>query len=217
MCNGGPGCDDYLGDVASMIENTCQVVRFEPRGCGRSDYDGNYDLETSISDIEFIRKHYGFEKVLLIGHSYGPDVALAYSLSYPANTLGIIGIAGGRIVNDRSWSDTYHRNLESKGEIQPKVYESDPEVNRLGNISWLQFINRPTLLSEISQIDFPVSYISAGADIRPNWPTEQLANLIAEGSYTVIPSAPHCIWLTHAEELKQALNTAVSRVTRPKG
>ena len=34
--NGGPGCDDYLGPVAAMIDDLCRVIRFEPRGCGRS-------------------------------------------------------------------------------------------------------------------------------------------------------------------------------------
>ena len=36
MFNGGPGCDDYLASVATLIEEVCQVIRFEPRGCGRS-------------------------------------------------------------------------------------------------------------------------------------------------------------------------------------
>ena len=35
MFNGGPGCDDYLGLVAEMIDDMCRVIRFEPRGCGR--------------------------------------------------------------------------------------------------------------------------------------------------------------------------------------
>ena len=34
MFNGGPGCDDYLGPVAEMIDDLCRVIRFEPRGCG---------------------------------------------------------------------------------------------------------------------------------------------------------------------------------------
>ena len=46
MFNGGPGCDDYLAPVAAMIEDMCEVVRFEPRGCGRSDWDGRYDVHT---------------------------------------------------------------------------------------------------------------------------------------------------------------------------
>ena len=49
MFNGGPGCDDYLAPVAAMIEDMCEVVRFEPRGCGRSDWDGRYDVDVEIA------------------------------------------------------------------------------------------------------------------------------------------------------------------------
>ena len=54
MFNGGPGCDDYLSPVAEMINDLCQVVRFEPRGCGRSDWDGNYDIDTLVADAPHI-------------------------------------------------------------------------------------------------------------------------------------------------------------------
>jgi len=212
ICNGGPGCDDYLEDVSSMIEDHCEVVRFEPRGCGRSDYDGQYELKTTIGDIEFLRIQYGFEKVLLIGHSFGPDVALAYSLTYENRTLGIIGISGGRIVNDRQWSDIYHKNLEEVGEANAKEYIADPRVNKSGNISWHRFTKQPELLRRISKIEFPVTYICAGADIRPNWPTQQLANLIPNGEYREIPDAAHSIWLTHADELRQCLRAATERI-----
>jgi len=37
LYNGGPGCEDYLGPAAAMIDPLCQVVRFEPRGRGPSD------------------------------------------------------------------------------------------------------------------------------------------------------------------------------------
>ena len=39
LCNGGTrGAMDYLEPVSKMIEDLCSVIRFEPRGCGRSDY-----------------------------------------------------------------------------------------------------------------------------------------------------------------------------------
>src|SRR4051812_46456681 len=79
LCNGGPGCNDYLGPVAGMVEDICRVVRFEPRGCGRSDRDGRYDLGTSVEDVEFVRRAYGLDRVIVGGHSAGVDLALAYA------------------------------------------------------------------------------------------------------------------------------------------
>ncbi len=213
LCNGGPGCDDYLEPVSKMVEDLCQVVRFEPRGCGRSDYDGNYDLETTLGDIEFIRKEYNFNQIIIGGHSAGPDVALAYTIKYPQNVIGLIGIAGGRIVNDREWSKTYHENLEKYGEdYGGKIFQADPKVNKIGSLSWREYIKNPNLLHDIASINVPAIFVNAGKDIRLNWPTEQLANLIKKGKYFEIQDAAHSIWLTHYDELKTLLREKIINI-----
>jgi proline iminopeptidase len=211
--NGGPGCDDYLEPVAKLIEDICQVVRFEPRGCGRSEWDGHYDLETLLLDAEAIRQFYSFERWLLLGHSHGPNLALAYALRYPSCTMGVIGIAGGKIVNDRGWSETYHTRLKSIGEdTGGKEWHADPDVNRQGNDSWRAYCKRPTLLRELADLDAPCVFINAAEDIRPNWPTQQLAELIPKAKYVEIAGAAHTIWLTHACELQHELRQAVEYI-----
>jgi proline iminopeptidase len=212
--NGGPGCDDYLEPVARLIDDRCQVVRFEPRGCGRSDWDGRYDLDTLLDDAEAIREAYGIERWLLIGHSHGPNLALAYAIRHPARTLGIIGIAGGKVVNDRSWSETYHERLATVGEdLGGKVFHAAPQVNTEGNASWKVYCRRPTLFRELADLAVPCVFINAAEDIRPNWPTEQLAALVPHARYVEIAGAAHTIWLTHARELQEQLRTAIAFVT----
>lgn len=210
MCNGGPGCDDYLEPVAAMLEDICTIVRFEPRGCGRSDYDGRYDLDTTVADIEFVRKAYGFSKVIVFGHSAGAGLALVYALRYTNSTIGIIGVAGGRMfVDNRQWSATYHENRERYGEDCGKSFKSHPDVNKIGNESWQAFIKTPTLLRDMSDMNIPAVFINAENDIRPNWPTVQIAHLLKQGKYIEIPAAGHYIWLTHPDELCRELRSAV--------
>jgi proline iminopeptidase len=104
--NGGPGCDDYLEPVARLLPDSYQAIRWEGRGCGRSSWDGQYDLDTTIHDAEAVRQAYNCKRWVLLGHSHGPNLALAYALRYPQRTIGIVGIAGGNILNDRNWSET---------------------------------------------------------------------------------------------------------------
>ncbi|HEV8244693.1 MAG TPA: alpha/beta fold hydrolase, partial [Polyangiaceae bacterium] len=82
MFNGGPGCNDYLGPVARMLDDVCRVIRFEPRGCGRSSWDTKYDLDTLLEDAEVIRRAYDVSRWIVAGHSAGPGFALAYALRY---------------------------------------------------------------------------------------------------------------------------------------
>jgi proline iminopeptidase len=209
--NGGPGCDDYLEPVARLIDDECRIVRFEPRGCGRSDWDGRYDLDTFLSDAEAIREAYGYERWIVLGHSHGPNLALAYALRHPSRTAGVIGIAGGKVVNDRSWSESYHERLKTIGEdLGGKVFHADPEVNRQGNAEWKAYCQRPSLFRELADLTVPCAFINASEDIRPNWPTQQLAALIPHARYTEIRGAAHTIWLTHARELQHELRDAIA-------
>ncbi|MBC8072268.1 MAG: alpha/beta hydrolase [Deltaproteobacteria bacterium] len=216
LFNGGPGCDDYLGPVAQLISDTCRVVRFEPRGCGRSTWDSRYDLDTLLSDADAIRESYGFDRWIVAGHSAGPNVALAYAIRHPSRTLGVIGIAGGKIVDDRHWSDTYHSRSKALGEdTAVSQVHADPDVNRQGNATWREYCRRPALLRELATLDVPCVFINAGEDLRPNWPTQQLAELIPRARYVEIPGAGHYIWLTHASELSRELHGAVTYLRIP--
>ncbi len=213
MFNGGPGCDDYLGPVAAMMEDICQVIRFEPRGCGRSEWDGNYAVETLIDDAEVVRRAYGVEGCIVGGHSFGPSLALAYALQYPDNVIGLIGIAGGRVVSDRTSSVAYRRNLAAVGEdLGGVVFTADQEVNREGNRTWRKYIQRPNLFRQIADIQIPATFINGSEDIRPSWPTRQLAALMPDGRYVEIVGVAHTVWLTHAAELRAALREAIAHI-----
>lgn len=214
LCNGGPGCCDYLGPVAELLDDVAQVIRFEQRGCGRSEPIPPYDLQACISDLENIRRAYELEQWVIGGHSWGADLALAYALEHPERVLGIICIAGGRINNDREWSKEYHRRKEEEGEELP-VYDYPPnmEVNAAGNASWREYIQRPYLLQELAQLDVPTLFVYGDKDIRPSWPVEQVANLMPQATYKSVAGAKHYIWFTHAEMLKDHLRLFISSLS----
>ena len=74
LCSGGPGCCDYLAPVAAMLEGLATVIRFEPRGCGRSEKVDTYSVATSPADLEAVRQHFNLDKWLVVGHSWGADL-----------------------------------------------------------------------------------------------------------------------------------------------
>lgn len=209
LLSGGPGMYNYLKPLSDLLEDMCKVVMFDPAGCGRSPYDGNgYDIDTSLQDIEAIRKEYGISKWLVIGHSWGADLGLVYSLKYPASLLGYVSISGTGVQNDRGWKKEYKYNKEEFGEPLPELeYEHNKVVHRSLINSWRDFIKQPELLKEISQLELPSLFIYAEKDIRPSWPIEQLANLIPDSAYINIREAEHYIWLSKKQELTSAIKS----------
>lgn len=132
LCNGGAGCCDYLEPVARMLDDAAQVIRFEQRGCGRSQQVPPYDIESCMVDLENIRNHYGIDRWIIGGHSWGADLALIYAIEYTAHVTGLICIAGGRVHNDREWRSEYERRKEQDGERVPHFdYPPNSEVNNV--------------------------------------------------------------------------------------
>lgn len=206
LCNGGPGCCDYLLPVAKMLEDNFCVIRFEQRGCGRSDKDDNYDLRTAIDDIESIRKYYKIDKWIIGGHSWGANLALAYSLEYNQYIQKILYIAGNGFQNNREWSKQYHYNRKNHKEILPEMqYHINIDVNKVGNATFREYIQNPFLYKQLKNLDIKTLFMCAEKDIRPNWPALQLYNLLPNAELIIIKRAEHYIWLNEHDAMKDAL------------
>ncbi len=169
LCNGGPGCCDYLEPVASMIDDRARVYRWEQRGCGRSSAAGPFDLETTLRDLDGLREALGHERWIVGGHSWGATLALTYALAYSQRTPAAIMIAGAGLQNDRSWSDAYHAGDEAGlDQVPPMAYPYNPEVNQVMNAETKAYIRRPRLWRDLANLQVPVLIVDGSDDIRPS-------------------------------------------------
>src|SRR6188508_3205274 len=107
LISGGPGCCDYLGPVGQLLRPGFQTIRFDARGCGRSSPTSDFTLANAIADLEAIRLHFEFEKWVLLGHSAGCELSLAYAIRHPERVGRLILLSGGRFVDDRGWHAAY--------------------------------------------------------------------------------------------------------------
>jgi len=208
LCNGGPGCADYLGPVASLIDDRAQVIRYEPSGCGRSTGSPPYDVDGFIDDIENIRRHYGIEKWIVAGHSFGADLAIIYAIRYRERVDAVVCISGGRFHNDRDWHKAYEER-RSKEVLPEFAFPPNMDVNRQVNQSGREYMRRPTLWRDLSNVDIPTLFLYGAEDIRPSWCVEQVANVIPKSRFVMINGADHHIWTTHASTLQSELTAFI--------
>ncbi|WP_221090318.1 alpha/beta fold hydrolase [Deinococcus aquaedulcis] len=204
LLSGGPGCVNYLQPVAHLLPSwTCLLP--DPRGVGQSG-GGPHDLSTALADIEALRQTLGAAQWTVLGHSWGADLGLAYALAHPERVTRLLSVAGTGIQNDRDWKAAYEAG---QGQEPALEVEWNPDVHRALITSWRQFIKTPDLLSRLSVLSVPVTFLHMEADIRPGWPARQLAALLPRGEWAEVPGAPHTAWLTHAGALGAALQTAL--------
>lgn len=111
LCHGGPGMWDYLEPVAGMLPEFA-VHRFDQRGCGQSSGPPDYSVSRAVSDIEDLRRHWGYDRWQVFGHSWGATLALAYAWSHPGRVEKLVYCSGVGPGSD--WKPSYRAAEQSR-------------------------------------------------------------------------------------------------------
>ena len=84
--------------VAPLLARRFRVFALDQRGHGESAKpDGGYDFPTVTDDIAAFVETLGLERPVIVGHSWGGNVALQYAATYPESAAGIVLVDGGYI------------------------------------------------------------------------------------------------------------------------
>ncbi len=94
--HGGPGngCFDF-SYMANLLNKNFNIISFDQRGCMKSSaiLKSEYFVsEMLVDDIETVRKFFNLDKISLIAHSYGGEIALRYYLKYSEHVSDIVFI-----------------------------------------------------------------------------------------------------------------------------
>lgn len=206
VLTGGPGCVQYLErDEISPPDHRAWYP--EPRGVGRSG-GGPHTMERAIADLEGIREAVGVDSWIVMGHSWGCDLAVRYAVEHP-EAVRAVGIAGKGPQRDRTWSEVYEA-----GQAAEPVVDIDwvPEVHASLSDSFTDWIHRSDLWRGLADCQVPMNFIAAGNDVRPSWPLAQLAALVPRGQFSTVPGVAHDFWFTHPEVWTETVSTACAAV-----
>ena len=112
--HGGPGLDHMtVKSALGPLAEDCQVVYFDLRGHGRSDRSsaGSWNMRSWADDLRRLCDALGLDKPVVLGSSFGGDVALTYAARFPDHPGGIIlaNTTGGH------WDDP--RVIEAFGRV----------------------------------------------------------------------------------------------------
>jgi len=91
--HGGPGSGCSDNHRRYFNPEKYHIILFDQRGCGRSKPSPSIDANTTthlVADIELIRKHFGYDKWLVCGGSWGTTLAMAYGICFPQCVTGFI-------------------------------------------------------------------------------------------------------------------------------
>ncbi|MFJ3206210.1 alpha/beta fold hydrolase [Streptomyces sp. NPDC086989] len=137
MLHGGPGLPDYLGDVAPMVADLAPVYRYDQRGTGQSPWRGCHSFARHVDDLVELLDAWGVTRAVLIGHSYGADLASRFCLTHPDRVAAMLLMCGpfvgdwrtgDRAERGRRMSAAQSERLQALEELPHRTEEQEVEL-----------------------------------------------------------------------------------------
>jgi proline iminopeptidase len=133
---GGPGGSHYGLRSFDSLATTNTLVYYDGFGRGKSDTAKNvseYTLARDIEDLEGLRRAMGFDKINILGHSYGGLVAQGYAIKYPGNVKHLI--LANTFHSFVMWQENDDNTNHEIKTNYPEVWDTLMKVREAGAIS----------------------------------------------------------------------------------
>lgn len=110
--------------LAIRLAPQFRVAAMDLRGHGDSDWDpeARYDTETFIADLTRTTAALGFERMILVGHSLGADVAIRFAAENAAHVAALVIVDFGPELDEKGIDEV----LRSFAAV-PRAFESPEE------------------------------------------------------------------------------------------
>lgn len=191
--HGGPGSGSSAGMRRSFDPQKYRIILLDQRGAGQStpsaaDFNTDMSVNTTahlLGDLERLRDRLGVDRWLMLGHSWGTTLALAYAEQHPNNVAALVLI--GVTTTRRSEIDWLYRDIAPMFPAEWAAFRLGVPVDRRdGDLvaAYHDRLNDPdSLVREQAAVDFhtwdtaSVS-VTAQSDSPPATP-EQLRRRLA--------------------------------------
>jgi proline iminopeptidase len=93
-----------------MIDDRALVHRYDQRACGQSSGGPPHTMARSIADLEALRRHWGYERWIVGGVSFGAALALAYAVAHPERVAALVYVSCAvRLSGQPDWTERFRR------------------------------------------------------------------------------------------------------------
>jgi len=140
LLHGGPGAGHNYLLPLKILADERPVVFYDQLGCGRSDIPDDpsvYTVARSVEEVDAVRKALGLDRIVLLGHSWGSQLAIEYFATPGGPGIERLVLGGAlasspqALVGMKRWLDAMPndagarvRALEASEQFQSDEYQS---------------------------------------------------------------------------------------------
>lgn len=203
--HGGPGFDHqyFLSNSAiTELAKKRPLIFYDQRGAGKSEKVSDEraaTLENGVEDLENLRRHLGYEKIAVAGHSFGGLVAMTYAVLFPDKVSRLILIDSVPANYDEEY-DTFAKDYPNEfQEMRSKRIEylmgnQDPKALRASIVAYMKMLfhsaqNRDRFLAGSEnysydlRVNSSVNNSAEGFNITPGIVKLNIPTLILHGKH----------------------------------
>jgi proline iminopeptidase len=247
LVHGGPGGFDhsYFKPDFSRLAHLAQVVYLDLRSHGRSARDGpeDWDYGVAADDLRAFCDALGIARPVVLGHSFGGPVVIAYGARHPGHSAGLVlQSTVARFDLERAIEDFRAIGGDEIAEIVRRSYSDEPVTPEEWNRVWPLFgdwvpgdvertriemnlelsavggrlLQQTDVTSELGSIEDPTLVCVGELDpITPVAAAREMAEAMKPGvaSLEILPGAGHFPWKDTPDAYWSVLERFVVSVT----
>jgi len=213
------------------LKSTHRVIAPDLRGLGENEgVSGSTTMDQFADDIHALLQQLKTGPVILVGHSMGGYIALAFARKYPAMLRGLVLVAtqsGADSPEAAAGRRTTAGKVKEEGSkvvvdaMTPKMLAANNQDKKMADLvrafmapskpdsvisALLGMAERPDSTSMLASIAVPTLVITGADDIViPPAESEKMAAAIPGANLKVIPSAGHLVAFEQPAEFNKAL------------
>lgn len=206
--HGAPGMSSHAepSKALAALAGDYRIITFDARGSANSELKPPYTHEQWVADVDALREHFGIEKFIMQGGSYGGFITLEYAIAHPDRVSHLIlrDTAASYTFNDIAKKNALARAAEFP-DITEEVLDSmfdgtfrDDEHYRqnYATIAPLYNVNHDPEATALRLRTTPVHAATHNATFQNNLPVYDVRDRLKDIKVPVLITVGRYDWIT---------------------